>query len=102
MFDSVHPKLTNKPTLSDLLGAIRSRRKDGLDLYQSHIFLKLISDSALQQNSSFLNLMNESHHGRDINITFTEVWNLKDDCIPKELLEKVEYCVFKCNGLTKN
>ena len=28
--------------------------------------------------------------------------NLKDDCIPKELLEKVEYCVFKCNGLTKN
>ena len=81
MFDCVHPRLTNKPTLSDLLGAIRSRRRDGLDLYQSQIFLKLISDSALQQNSSFLNLMNESHHGRDINITFTEVWNLKDDCI---------------------
>ena len=28
--------------------------------------------------------------------------NLKDECVPKELLEKVEYCVFKCSGLTKN
>ena len=27
---------------------------------------------------------------------------LKDDCIPKEFIEKAEYCVFKCNGLTKN
>ena len=27
---------------------------------------------------------------------------LKDDCIPKEYIEKAEYCVFKCNGLTKN
>lgn len=28
--------------------------------------------------------------------------NLKDECVPKELLEKVEYCVFKCSGLIKN
>ena len=28
--------------------------------------------------------------------------NLKDECVPKELLEKVEHCVFKCSGLTKN
>ena len=28
--------------------------------------------------------------------------NLKDECIPKELLEKVEHCVFKCSGLIKN
>ena len=28
--------------------------------------------------------------------------NIKDECVPKELLEKVEYCVFKCSGLTKN
>ncbi len=28
--------------------------------------------------------------------------SLKDECVPKELLEKVEHCVFKCSGLTKN
>ena len=27
--------------------------------------------------------------------------NLKDECVPKELLEKVEHCVFNCSGLTK-
>ena len=27
--------------------------------------------------------------------------DLKDECIPKDYIEQVEYCVFKCDGLTK-
>lgn len=28
--------------------------------------------------------------------------NLKDECVPTDLLEKVGHCVFKCKGLTEN
>ncbi len=79
-FDIHQPGLPKKPTLSDLIGAIRTRTRVPHDSFASQVFAVLASDQALANNSSFLDLMNQSHHGNEDQITFNEVWQSKDEC----------------------
>ena len=80
LFDQTHPGLPEKPTLANLIGAIHSRNKNGIELYTSMSFINLINDPALKQDSNFLYLLNESHHHRDENITYPDVIEVEDDC----------------------
>jgi hypothetical protein len=80
-FDFPDTGLPHNPTLSDLMSGIRSRRKIPIEVFASQSFGKLISDPALANNSPFMNLMNQSHHGNEDEITFNEVWLVKEDCI---------------------
>lgn len=73
--------LPNKPTLLDLINAIRRRINAPSEAFASQAFQTLISHSALANGSPFISLMNESHHGNEDEITFNEVWQVKDACV---------------------
>lgn len=80
-FDIPNSGLPYKPTLSDLISGIRSRMKIPQEAFTSKAFKKLTSDSALLNNSDFINLMNQVHHGNENEISFNAVWRVKDDCV---------------------
>ena len=79
-FDTADPGLPEAPTLSDLINAIRARMSSGQEQFRSLAFGGLVSDSALKSNSAFLRLMNQSHHGREHEITFKDVWDARGEC----------------------
>ncbi len=80
-FDIVDSGLPYNPTLSDLMSGVRTRTGVPHEAFASRAFDKLKSDPALVSNSPFLNLINQSHHGSEDEITFREVWLRRDDCI---------------------
>lgn len=69
------------PTFSDLMSAVRGRARRGHDAFATRAFANLISDPALGDNSDFLKLMNQSHHGNEDEITFNNVWLVRKECI---------------------
>lgn len=79
LFEILISSLPSDPTLSDLINAVRERRRLGHELFGSKVFENLVDDAALQKNSDFLQLMNQSHHGNESSITFGAVWKAKDD-----------------------
>lgn len=80
-FDNIHPRLPLKPTFSDLVDAIRTRRNNGQEPFGNRTFEKLLSHPAFQNGSDFLNLMNESHHGGANQIMYADVSKIKDGCM---------------------
>jgi len=80
-FDIADSDLPFNPTFSDLMSAIRARINVPHEAFASRAFSKLKSDHALIYNSDFLKLMNQSHHGRENEITFNDVWLVRKDCI---------------------
>ncbi|MBN2285969.1 MAG: hypothetical protein JXI43_05940 [Tissierellales bacterium] len=80
-FDIHNSGIPYKPTLSDLISGIRSRMKIPQEAFASKAFNKLTSDPALLNNSDFINLMNQVHHGNESEISFNAVERVKDDCI---------------------
>jgi len=80
-FDVPAAKLPKKPTLSDLMGAIRARRNNGHDAFVGQVFSDLVSDPALTKGSPFVDLLNLSHHGNQNKITFKAVWQVKGACV---------------------
>jgi tetratricopeptide (TPR) repeat protein len=79
--DIIDSGLPAYPTFSDLMSAIRGRITKGHDAFATPVFAKLISYPALADNSDFLKLMNQSHHGNEDEITFNAVWQVKEQCI---------------------
>ncbi len=80
-FDTQDPGLPEKPTLSDLMGAMRTRVKVPHDAFRSRAFADLVSEPALAGKSPFLELMNRSHHGEEDQITYNEVYQVQEDCV---------------------
>ena len=80
-FDLPEPGLPRMFTLSDLLGAIRKRINNGLDAFADPAFRALVTAEAFASGSSFLSLLNESHHGRHEHIQYTDVVKIKDQCV---------------------
>jgi len=80
-FDMPDPGLPEDPTLSGLIGAVRNRTKVPQDAFTSGAFTNLVSDPALADKSPFLKLMNQSHHGNEDEISFNDVWQVKEDCV---------------------
>jgi tetratricopeptide (TPR) repeat protein len=72
--------LPDKPTLTDILQSIRRRVRQGNEAFQSRTFRTLVDDESLREGSNFLELINESHHGRDNEITFGAVYAMRGDC----------------------
>ncbi len=81
LLDTPVVNLPAKPTLSDLIAAIRTRVNDGFDAFNSRVFRDLVSDSALANGSTFLGVMNDCHHGREQQITYTDVMEVKEDSV---------------------
>lgn len=80
-FDIPAPDLPNRPTLSDLINVIRRRMNISNEAFASQAFQRFVSDPNLLDGSTFIRLMNESHHGNEDEITFNEVWQVKDACV---------------------
>jgi len=80
-FDIVDSGLPYNPTFSDLMSGIRTRMRVPHEAFASRAFAKLKSDPALADNSDFLNLMNQSHHGNEDEITFNNIYLVREDCI---------------------
>ncbi|MFC1650575.1 AAA family ATPase [Candidatus Latescibacterota bacterium] len=80
-FDTYENNLPKMPTLSDLINAIHARRNKGLEPFNHPAFLALVDEHVFRANSSFLILMNKSHHGKKYEIVYNEVYNVKDDCV---------------------
>ena len=73
LFEVRPARLPEKPTLSDLIGAIRSSRSAGEEPFTSQALGNLVSDPTFIQGSSFIRLMNESHHGHAHKISYAAV-----------------------------
>lgn len=80
-FDIADSGLPPNPTFSDLMSAIRARMRVPHEAFASRAFAKLKSHPALANNSPFVNLMNQSHHGNEDEITFNHVWLVREECI---------------------
>jgi len=80
LFDVPEAILRPKPTLGDLLSAVRARVNAGHDAFTSKPFRDFVTDAAFAAGSEFLELMNKSHHGREHEIVFNEVLRVKDEC----------------------
>ncbi|XXT20133.1 ATP-binding protein [Sorangium sp. So ce429] len=81
LFDLLHDaQLPPKPTLSDVLGEIRGRMRDGREPFSLQSFRALCNDAALAQGSQFIKLMNESHHSRGALISYADVKVISGDC----------------------
>lgn len=75
------PGLPTKPTLSDFVGAIRTRVNNGVDAYTGAAVRQLVDAPELAGGGAFLNLLNESHHSGEDLITYGEVTAAKDACL---------------------
>lgn len=91
LFDVSDSGLPKKPTLSDLMNAVRTRISAGNEPFTSKVFQKLVDDSALKEGSEFFDLMNQSHHSGEDQIMYTDVWEVKDVCIHVRKLVKAVY-----------
>jgi hypothetical protein len=80
-FDVPEPGLPRLFSLSDLIGAVRSRVNAGMGAFADPAFRALVSAPALTPGSDFLALLNESHHGNQNQIQFSDVANVKDQCL---------------------
>ncbi|MDP8256531.1 MAG: AAA family ATPase [Candidatus Alcyoniella australis] len=80
MFTSTYVRLPSRPSLSNSIDAIRSRIKSGIEPFNLQVFTILVGDQALTSGSEFLDLMNESHHGRNETITFNDVFTILTTC----------------------
>ena len=89
LFTHTETSLPAKPTLSDLLNAIRHRRNQLFDAFKSKVFGTLVDCQALAHDSPLIILLNKAHHGECHEITYGEVDNVKGDC--KYVLELVEH-----------
>lgn len=87
-FDSALPK---KPTLSDLIDALRRAIRVHHQAFDSRAFSSLVNHASLRQGSDFLRVMNESHHSGEDTITYGEVYDLRDDCVQVRDLVEVAY-----------
>ena len=87
-FNSYEHNLPKYPTLSDLMNAIRSLRNKGLEPFNSQAFKNLVDEPVLIGNSSFIKLMNKSHHGKKSEIVYNEVNHVEADCVrARELVD---------------
>jgi hypothetical protein len=78
--------LPTHPTFSDMITAVRSRRRKGLEAFSGQAFSNLVSDPALNGNSEFLTLMNQSHHKNEDDISFNAVYRVREECIRAQRL----------------
>jgi hypothetical protein len=80
LFDVSDPAMPSRPTLADLLNAIRRRVNQGIEPFTGQAFRKLTNEPALQDKSEFLRLMNDSHHCRAHLITYNDVAGVANEC----------------------
>jgi len=80
-FGTMQPGLPHHPTLSNLIGGLRSRQNNTSEPFSGSVFANLLSDPAIANNSPFLRIMNLSHHGNEDEITFNDVWQVKEECV---------------------
>ncbi len=80
-FDTAQPGLPHNPTLLDLTRGLRTRQNNTSEPFSGSVFTKLLSDPAITDNSPFLRLMNSSHHGNEDEITFNDVWQVREVCV---------------------
>ena len=62
LFPTADPGLSKQPTLSELLNALRGRRRSGRPPYTGRAFGMLLDWPKLVDGNRFLNLMNDAHH----------------------------------------
>jgi hypothetical protein len=80
LFDIPDPAMPPRPTLAELINAIRRRVNKDMEPFSGQVFHQLVNASALQDGSEFLRLVNESHHGRAHLITYNDVAARADEC----------------------
>jgi hypothetical protein len=80
-FDVPCSNLPSRPTISDLMNALKKWRSEGLEPFGGYAFDQLLDAPALRPASRFMELMNKSHHGRESEITYREVYELGSDCV---------------------
>ncbi len=87
-FDTAEPGLPKLPTLSDLMGAVRSRVNAGREAFASAAFVDLVQDRDLAAGSDLLALLNQSHHSGESAISYGDVLRVADACLRvRRLLE---------------
>ena len=80
-FAIAEPGFPQKPTLVDVLDAIRRRVNNNIEPFGSPSFKRLTDDPNLNSQSTFMNLLNLSHHGKANEITFNDVKQVEDTCL---------------------
>ncbi|MEJ2704644.1 MAG: hypothetical protein P8Z79_19590, partial [Sedimentisphaerales bacterium] len=79
-FDDIGSGVLVRPMFSDMINALRRLRNSGQEPFTSQAFCNLLEEPALRDNSSFVVLMNKSHHRGEQHITYKEVCDREGDC----------------------
>ena len=88
-FDEECPGMSPKPNLADLLNGLRRWRKSSQQPFTSQAFKNLLDEPALRDDSKFVKLMHESHHGNANHIMYIDVEQNDSNCC--KVLQLVEY-----------
>lgn len=80
LFDVSGPRLPLKPTLAALIEGLRSRVHSGIEPFTGPVYADLVNDPALKGGSTFRELMNKSHHGREDEVAYTDVSGAQEEC----------------------
>jgi energy-coupling factor transporter ATP-binding protein EcfA2 len=89
-FDEESTQLPSDPCLRDFLNGLRRWQRTGQQqVFTSQPFINLLNEPALRDNSEFVNLMHESHHGNSNQIMYTDVERNDSNCC--KVLQLVEH-----------
>jgi hypothetical protein len=80
-FDMPCPSVSSRATMSELMNALKKWRAEGHEPFASPAFCSLLDAPALRPGSRFAELMNKSHHGRESEIAYRDVYELRSDCV---------------------
>lgn len=88
-FDETSTHLHSDPCLRDFLNGLRRWQKTGQQPFTSQAFINLLNEPTLRDDSEFVNLMHESHHGNAKQIMYKDVERNDSNCC--KVLQLVEY-----------
>lgn len=88
-FDEECPGMSPKSNLADLLNGLRRWRKSGQQPFTSQAFKNLLDEPVLKDDSKFVKLMHESHHGNANHIMYIDVEQNDSNCC--KVLQLVAY-----------
>ncbi len=80
LLDVSDSKLT-QTTLMPIIDAIRTRVTQGMEPFTERVFRNLVDAPELRPDNSFSELMNKSHHGKEGEITYGEVYSIRSECV---------------------
>jgi len=84
LFDTPEAGLALKPTLATLINAVRARNNHKVGMFAKPVFDDIVNMRCLKQDAcgpgTFLYLMNKSHHGRENEIFYMDVYRVRGEC----------------------